>query len=80
MLEFQGLPTAPDGAARHIIMIRLAFSSQNHSTRQLQATSVLMDGTRMTGVHLVVGASLWVQQEQPERVSALIVEFLRSAS
>jgi pimeloyl-ACP methyl ester carboxylesterase len=36
--------------------------------------------TRMTGVHLVDGAGHWVQQEQPERVSALIVDFLRSAS
>jgi len=36
--------------------------------------------TRMTGVHLVDGAGHWVQQEQPERISALIVDFLRSAS
>src|SRR6185295_19425631 len=33
--------------------------------------------TRMTGTHLVDGAGHWVQQEQPERVSALIVEFLQ---
>ena len=32
--------------------------------------------TRMLGVHLVEGAGHWVQQEQPEKVSALLVEFL----
>jgi pimeloyl-ACP methyl ester carboxylesterase len=35
--------------------------------------------TRMAGVHLVDGAGHWVQQEQPDRVSALLAEFLRSA-
>jgi pimeloyl-ACP methyl ester carboxylesterase len=29
------------------------------------------------GVHLIEGAGHWVQQEQPEQVSALLVEFLR---
>jgi pimeloyl-ACP methyl ester carboxylesterase len=33
--------------------------------------------TRMTGVHLVDGAGHWVQQEQPEAVSKLLVDFLR---
>ena len=33
--------------------------------------------TRMTGCHFVDGAGHWVQQEQPERVSALLVEFLQ---
>jgi pimeloyl-ACP methyl ester carboxylesterase len=33
--------------------------------------------TRMTGVHSVDGAGHWVQQEQPEKVSALIVDFLK---
>jgi len=33
--------------------------------------------TRMAGFHLVEGAGHWVQQEQPERVSALLIEFLR---
>jgi pimeloyl-ACP methyl ester carboxylesterase len=33
--------------------------------------------TRMLGCHLVDGAGHWVQQEQPERVSELLVEFLR---
>lgn len=32
--------------------------------------------TRMVGVHLVDGAGHWVQQEQPERVSALLTQFL----
>ena len=33
--------------------------------------------TRMLGCHLIEGAGHWVQQEQPERVSALLIEFLR---
>jgi pimeloyl-ACP methyl ester carboxylesterase len=33
--------------------------------------------TRMLGCHLIDGAGHWVQQEQPERVSELLVEFLR---
>jgi pimeloyl-ACP methyl ester carboxylesterase len=32
---------------------------------------------RMLGCHLIDGAGHWVQQEQPERVSALLTEFLR---
>jgi pimeloyl-ACP methyl ester carboxylesterase len=34
---------------------------------------------RMLGCHLVEGAGHWVQQEQPERVSALLLEFLRGS-
>jgi pimeloyl-ACP methyl ester carboxylesterase len=34
--------------------------------------------TRMTGFHLVSGAGHWVQQEQPETVSALLTQFLRA--
>ena len=33
--------------------------------------------TQMLGCHLVDGAGHWVQQEQAERVSELLVEFLR---
>jgi pimeloyl-ACP methyl ester carboxylesterase len=33
--------------------------------------------SRMVGFHLVDGAGHWVQQEQPEHVTALLVEFLR---
>ncbi len=33
--------------------------------------------SRMLGVHLVDGAGHWVQQEQPERVSDLLLGFLR---
>jgi len=33
--------------------------------------------TKMTGTHLVDGAGHWVQQEQPEAVSSLLVDFLR---
>ena len=34
--------------------------------------------TRMLGCHLVDGAGHWVQQEQPEKVSELLLAFLRS--
>jgi pimeloyl-ACP methyl ester carboxylesterase len=33
--------------------------------------------TRMVGFHLLDGAGHWVQQEQPELVNALLVQFLR---
>ncbi len=33
--------------------------------------------TRLTGCHLVEGAGHWVQQEQPERVGALLLDFLQ---
>jgi pimeloyl-ACP methyl ester carboxylesterase len=36
--------------------------------------------TRMLGVHLVDGAGHWVQQEQPEEVSRLLLKFLKQAS
>src|SRR5687767_2833100 len=36
--------------------------------------------TRMVGFHLVDGAGHWVQQEQPEQVSTLLVQFLRDQS
>ena len=35
--------------------------------------------TRMLGCHLIEGAGHWVQQEQPQQVSRLLLEFLRSA-
>jgi pimeloyl-ACP methyl ester carboxylesterase len=31
----------------------------------------------MVGLHLVEGAGHWVQQEQPEAVSALLIRFLQ---
>lgn len=34
--------------------------------------------TRMVGFHLIGGAGHWVQQEQPEHVSRLFMEFLRA--
>ena len=33
--------------------------------------------TRMLGCHLIDGAGHWVQQEQPERVSELLIDFLQ---
>jgi pimeloyl-ACP methyl ester carboxylesterase len=36
--------------------------------------------TCMLGVHLVEGAGHWVQQEQPEQVSRLLLAFLREAT
>jgi len=35
--------------------------------------------TRMLGAHLIEGAGHWVQQEQPNQVSWLLVQFLRGA-
>jgi len=32
--------------------------------------------TRMVGYHVVDGAGHWVQQEQPEEVNALLIQFL----
>jgi pimeloyl-ACP methyl ester carboxylesterase len=34
--------------------------------------------TRMTGVHLLDGAVHWAQQEQPEAVSNLLLDFLEA--
>ena len=36
--------------------------------------------TRMLGCHLIEGAGHWVQQEQPENVSELLIAFLQAAS
>ncbi len=33
--------------------------------------------TKMAGCHLIEGAGHWVQQEQPEAVSALLIDFVR---
>ena len=41
----------------------------------MQATAC----TRMLGVHLVDGAGHWVQQEQPDEVSRLLLDFLKQA-
>ena len=36
--------------------------------------------TRMLGVHLIDGAGHWVQQEQPEQVTHLLLQFLKQAT
>jgi pimeloyl-ACP methyl ester carboxylesterase len=36
--------------------------------------------TRMLGVHLIDGAGHWVQQEQPDEVSRLLLDFLQRAA
>jgi pimeloyl-ACP methyl ester carboxylesterase len=36
--------------------------------------------TKMRGVHLLEGAGHWVQQEQPEAVARLLLDFLKSAT
>jgi pimeloyl-ACP methyl ester carboxylesterase len=36
--------------------------------------------TQMRGVHLIDGAGHWLEQEQPEQVSKLLIEFLQDAS
>jgi len=36
--------------------------------------------TQMHGVHLIDGAGHWVEQEQPEEVSRLLVQFLQNAA
>ena len=36
--------------------------------------------TRMIGCHLVDGAGHWVQQEQPEAVTRLLLQFLKQAA
>jgi pimeloyl-ACP methyl ester carboxylesterase len=35
--------------------------------------------TQMIGCHLVEGAGHWVQQEQPEQVSRLLLQFVKQA-
>ena len=41
----------------------------------MQATAC----TQMQGTYLVPGAGHWVQQEQPEQTTKLLVEFLQQA-
>ena len=43
------------------------------SLERMQTTAC----TNMLGVHLVEGAGHWVQQERPEKVSRLLIQFLR---
>ena len=35
--------------------------------------------TRMVGTHFIDGAGHWVQQEQPEAVTRLLVDFIQHA-
>jgi pimeloyl-ACP methyl ester carboxylesterase len=36
--------------------------------------------SRVIGCHLVEGAGHWVQQEQPDQVNRLLLQFLRSTA
>jgi pimeloyl-ACP methyl ester carboxylesterase len=36
--------------------------------------------TQMRGIHLIDGAGHWLEQEQPEQVSTLLIQFLKDAS
>src|SRR5579872_3676239 len=36
--------------------------------------------TQMTAFHLIDGAGVWVQQEQPQEVSRLLLQFIRGYS
>jgi pimeloyl-ACP methyl ester carboxylesterase len=36
--------------------------------------------TQMLGAYLIDGAGHWVEQEQPEQVSKLLIQFLQDAS
>ena len=36
--------------------------------------------TQMRGAHLIDGAGHWLEQEQPEQVTQLLVQFLQDAS
>jgi pimeloyl-ACP methyl ester carboxylesterase len=52
----------------------------NHQTPGALETMRTRACTKMAGVHLIDGAGHWVQQEQPEQVAALLLEFLRDAA
>jgi pimeloyl-ACP methyl ester carboxylesterase len=55
---------------------------QDWGTYQRPGVFEAMQGsacTRMLGCHLVDGAGHWVQQEQPEKVSHLLLPFLQQA-
>jgi pimeloyl-ACP methyl ester carboxylesterase len=43
------------------------------SVERMQSTAC----TRMVGCHLIEGAGHWVQQEQPEQVASLLLQFLK---
>jgi len=66
------------------IDVRSAFISgkQDWGTYQRPGVYETMQSkacTRMIGCNLVDGAGHWVQQEQPNEVSWLLVQFLRGA-
>src|SRR5229473_2974313 len=67
------------------IDVRSAFISgkQDWGTHQRPGVFETMQTkacTRMIGCHLVDGAGHWVQQEQPEKVTRLLLQFFRQAA
>ncbi|MDB5517766.1 MAG: putative epoxide hydrolase [Tardiphaga sp.] len=71
-------------AGRHIDVPSCFISGQQDwgihqrpgAIEAMQATAC----TRMLGCHLIDGAGHWVQQEQPEQVSRLLLQFLERAA
>ena len=55
--------------------LRLWGSYQNPGTLERMQEQACTD---MRGVHMVEGAGHWVQQEQPEETSRLLLDFLAS--
>ena len=82
-------PTAPrfetrgEGAAPQSLTEKAVISGeQDWGTYQRPGVYEAMQATactRMLGCHLVAGAGHWVQQEQPEQVSDLLLQFVKQA-
>ncbi len=59
----------------------IVFSRSNEGLWRVSAAGGIpqrITTPRMVAFHLLDGAGHWVQQEQPEQVSARLIEFLRT--